>query len=292
MVSSSSNVETSAAKDFSLQLDNIFGLGSTSKSSDAESSVVKSSSQLLDQGRVELGELQKQLAETEARLRRNKEEYQKRQAKAHIKSATAAEPEQAHKPHTSTASSVSTAQDSIANPKSRPASNAHTVSSIESGVTQSSTNAEQSRKPNMTAMLQGLKLHNRHDSTNSPTETNGETTPTSGSSSPTSATVPAKERSRKTSATLKLFGRHRTSSLGQAEKSPTLESASQQSSTSDDVEASIETSHRKFSWKKFSDEKEAAIAGDVAKMEEAFKSGARKVSSSKALPSWMKKGGT
>ncbi|KAK9373208.1 uncharacterized protein V1513DRAFT_426779 [Lipomyces chichibuensis] len=305
MTSKDSEPETSEAKDFSNELDQIFGLGGSKTGIFS----ARSSSMIIQQ-QQELSIIEQQIRATDERLRRRHEEFEQGLAKpitnnlvgqkeGSINASAASTSVLKRVPRkgleTSRRSPSSDASDTLYNPRSRPPSNGHTIGSTESGSGKSRDQSigDQSRKTSIGAIgakLQSWTKHHRQEKSQGASRSASDCSSVSGNGSTTN------EGSRRAS-----------HSADDALKSPSTDFqqgnvSSQGSHHSIDGSINSRTvvvprtvsatavgptdSSHTHNWE---DAADSSISADKTKNEVSAKDGFRKTSGSgKSFPSWMK----
>ncbi|KAK9487598.1 hypothetical protein V1527DRAFT_459994 [Lipomyces starkeyi] len=306
-----SEPETSEAKDFSDELDQIFGLG--------ESKTVFSarSSSMINHQQQELSIIEQQIRATDERLRQRHEQFEQGMAKpitdhmldkkeGSINAPSASTSVLKRVPRksleTSRVSASSDASDTLYNPRSRPSTNGHTIALTEGGSTKSRDQSigDQSRKTSIGAIgvkLQSWTKHHKQEKSQGASRSASDCSAVSANGSTTNEGT-------------------RTASTGDVLKSPSSNFqqrnvSSQGSDDSNDavVNSSINSrsvvvprtgfatavgegaavgpinSSYTYNWDDAADN----ISTDKAKNEVSVKDGSRKTSGSrKSFPSWMK----
>ncbi|KAK9334145.1 hypothetical protein V1520DRAFT_4980 [Lipomyces starkeyi] len=173
MTSKDSEPETSEAKDFSDELDQIFGLGQSKTVFSARSSSI------INHQQQELSIIEQQIRATDERLRRRHQEFEqgmtgpitnnmlgKKEGSINAPSASTSVLKRVPRKslETSRISALSDASDTLYNPRSRPSSNGHTIALTEGGSRKSRDQSlgDQSRQTSIGAIGAKLQSWTKH----------------------------------------------------------------------------------------------------------------------------------
>ncbi|KAK9429710.1 hypothetical protein V1505DRAFT_386811 [Lipomyces doorenjongii] len=296
--------ETSEAKDFSNELDQIFGLGGSKTVFSARSS------SMINQQQQELSIIEQQIWATDERIRRRHEELEQGMAKPIINNMLGKKEGSINAPSASTSvlkrvprksletsrvSASSDVSDTLYNPRSRPSSNGHTIASTESGSRKS---RDQSSIGAIGAKLQSWTKHHKQEKSQGASRSASDCSTLSGNGSATN------EGTRRASHSAGDFQQRNVSPKGSDESNDavvnteksTLDSSINSRSVVVPRAASataigegaavrpMNSSHT-HNWNDVADR----ISTDKGKNEVVVKDGSRKASGSgKSFPSWLK----
>ncbi|KAK9490434.1 hypothetical protein V1508DRAFT_424850 [Lipomyces doorenjongii] len=312
MSSKDSEPETSEAKDFSNELDQIFGLGGSKTIFSARSSSMN------NQQQQELSIIEQQIWATDERIRRRHEELEQGMAKPIINNMLGKKEGSINAPSASTSvlkrvprksletsrvSASSDVSDTLYNPRSRPSSNGHTIASTEIGSRKSRDQSlgDQSRKTSIGAIgakLQSWTKHHKQEKSQGASRSASDCSTVSGNGSATN------EGTRRASHSAGDFQQRYVSPKGSDESNDavvnteksTIDSSINSRSVVVPRAASVTTigegaadrpmnSSHTHNWNDVADR----ISTDKGKNEVVVKDGSRKASGSgKSFPSWLK----
>ncbi|KAK9390244.1 hypothetical protein V1515DRAFT_589659 [Lipomyces mesembrius] len=314
MTSKDSEPETSEAKDFSNELDQIFGLGGSKTVFSARSS------SMINQQQQELSIIEQQIQATDERIRRRHEELEQGMAKPITNNMLGKKEGSINAPSASASvlkrvprkslemsrvSASSDVSDTLYNPRSRPSSNGQTIASTESGSRKSRDQSlgDQSRKTSIGAIgakLQSWTQHHKQEKSQGASRSASDCSTVSGNGSTTNEGT--RRASHSAGDALKSpssnFQQRNVSSKGSDESNDAVVSTEKGTLDSSINSRSVvvpraasatavgegPASHT-HNWDYVADR----ISTDDAKNEVLVKDGSRKASGSgKSFPSWMK----